>query len=398
MEIGTTKPYGRAQRLFLYLMRTFIFLLCTTMFGLTTRTTFSQEKVTVATDRTLTVDEVFDLIKTQTKYRFIYPQDLFADAPKIDLKKGRVSVEQLLQRAVQKEAFNIILGRNDRIIIRPKQQALQRQITGTVTDTNGVPLQGVTVVLKGTTRGTLTDFEGNYAIQVVDSEQVLAFSYLGFTPQEITVGTQSTINVQLEESVSALDEVVLNAGYYTVSEKERTGNISKVTASEIEKQPVSNPLAAIQGKLAGVNIVQSTGVPGGGYEIEIRGQNFINGVTDPLYIIDGVPFSSQALGSNDVSREIFFGGNISPLNAINPNDIKNIEVLKDADATAIYGSRGANGVVLITTKRGKVGKTQFKTEISSTLGQVTNFLELLNTEQYLELRREGISNDGYGAF
>ncbi|MCR9228664.1 MAG: SusC/RagA family TonB-linked outer membrane protein [Flavobacteriaceae bacterium] len=395
MEIGTTKPYGRAQRLFLYLMRTFIFLLCTTMFGLTTRTTFSQEKVTVATDRTLTVDEVFDLIKTQTKYRFIYPQDLFANAPKIDLKKGRVSVEQLLQQAVQKEAFNIILGRNDRIIIRPKQQALQRQITGAVTDTNGVPLQGVTVVLKGTTRGTLTDFEGNYAIQVLDSEQVLVFSYLGFTRQEITVGTQSTIHVKLEESVSALDEVVLNAGYYTVSERERTGSIEKVSAVDIEKQPISNPLAGLQGRAAGVEIVQTSGVTGSRFNIQIRGRNSIRpGANEPLYIVDGVPFSSSSLGEQQSSATVITGGAISPLNNLNPSDIESIEILKDADATAIYGSRGANGVVLITTKKGKVGKTMVELNIQTGFGKVSNTLDVLDTPSYLAMRREAYVNDG----
>jgi len=394
MEIGTTKPYGRAQRLFLYLMRTFIFLLCTTMFGLTTRTTFSQEKVTVATDRTLTVDEVFDLIKTQTKYRFIYPQDLFANAPKIDLKKGRVSVEQLLQQAVQREAFNIILGRNDRIIIRPKQQALQRQITGTVTDANGIPLQGVTVVLKGTTRGTLTDFEGNYTIQVVDPEQVLAFSYLGFTPQEIIVGTQSTINVQLEESVSALDEVVLNAGYYTVSEKELTGNIEKVSAVDIEKQPISNPLASLQGRVAGVDIEQVSGLPGSNFRIQIRGRNSIRpGASEPLYIIDGVPFASTSLGESQASLPLP-GGGINPLNNINPSSIESIEILKDADATAIYGSRGANGVVLITTKKGNHGATKIEIGLQTGLGTIANKVNLLDTPEYLTMRREAFANDG----
>ena len=123
--------------------------------------------------------------------------------------------------------------------------------------------------------------------------------------------------------------------------------------------------------------------------MEVRGQNFINGVTDPLYIVDGVPFGSQSLGSTDVSRFIL-GSDISPLNAINPNDIESIEVLKDADATAIYGSRGANGVVLITTKKGRAGKTRFDAHLSTTFGQVSNFVDLMNTEQYLEVRREGV--------
>lgn len=141
-----------------------------------------------------------------------------------------------------------------------------------------------------------------------------------------------------------------------------------------------------------MNIVQNTGVSGGGFSIEVRGRNFLNGGTDPLYIVDGVPFGSQSLAASRVSNEII--GSISPLNAINPNDIESIEVLKDADATAIYGSRGANGVVLITTKKGKAGKTRFDARLSTTLSRVSNFLDLMDSQQYLEIRREGIDNDG----
>src|SRR5690606_12986592 len=151
----------------------------------------------------------------------------------------------------------------------------------------------------------------------------------------------------------------INAGYYKVSDKEKTGSIVRVTAAEIENQPVSNPLAAMQGRMAGVNIVQNTGVPGGGFSVRIRGRNSIRADgSEPLYIVDGVPYPSQSLGNASVST-VLGATPQNPLNGINPNDIESIEVLKDADATAIYGSRGANGVVLITTKKGKSGKTRF---------------------------------------
>ncbi|AEM71614.1 TonB-dependent receptor plug [Allomuricauda ruestringensis DSM 13258] len=270
----------------------------------------------------------------------------------------------------------------------------QATVSGTVTDTSGEPLAGVNLVVESKNSGTMSDLDGSFSIQA-DGDDVLIFSMVGFKTLSVPIGGREEVFVSLEEDVTQLGEVVLNAGYYTVSEKERTGNIATVKASVIDKQPVGNPLAAMQGQMSGVNIVQTTGVPGGGFSVEVRGRNFLNGVTDPLYIVDGVPFGSQSMGDFQISGQIV-GGNISPLNAINPNDIESIEVLKDADATAIYGSRGANGVVLITTKKGRAGKTRFDARLSTTMGEVSHFLDLLNTQQYLEIRREGIENDGYG--
>lgn len=273
---------------------------------------------------------------------------------------------------------------------------IQERVTGRVVDGSGTPLAGVTVLLESTDRGTMSDVNGTYAIEA-DPDAVLVFSMVGFKTLSVGVSRRSVVDVVLEEDITVLGEVVLNAGYYTVSERERTGNIATIDAGVLEKQPVGNPLAAMQGHLSGVNIVQNTGVPGGGFDIEVRGRNFINGVSNPLFIIDGVPFGSQSLGAADVSGGIL-AGNVSPLNAIDPSTIESIEVLKDADATAIYGSRGANGVVLITTKKGKAGKTRFSADVSSTLGHVSHFLDLMDTQQYLEVRREGIVNDGYGDF
>jgi len=267
-------------------------------------------------------------------------------------------------------------------------------VSGQVTD-GQLPISGANVIIKNSNTGVVSDFDGRYTITTKPTDS-LQISYLGYTTLTIPIQNRNTINIILQEDATALGEVQINAGYYTTTDREKTGSIARITAKEIEKQPVNNPLGAMQGYLSGVNIVQNTGVPGGGYAIQIRGKNFINGGTDPLFIIDGVPFSSQSLGSNSVSSQIT-GGNTSPLNAMNPNDIASIEVLKDGDATAIYGSRGANGVVLITTKKGKAGKTEFKANITSSVGRVSHFLDLMNTEQYLETRKEGIINDGYEA-
>ncbi|MBW8244163.1 SusC/RagA family TonB-linked outer membrane protein [Muricauda oceani] len=283
-------------------------------------------------------------------------------------------------------SFNVQAG----TVLEPPQAT----VTGTVTDSTGKPLAGVNLVVESKHIGTISGLDGSFSINAGPSD-VLVFSMVGYKTLSVPIGGREEVFVSLEEDVTVLGEVVLNAGYYTVSEKERTGNIVAIGAEVIDKQPVGNPLAAMQGHLSGVNIVQNTGVPGGGFEIEVRGRNFINGVSDPLYIVDGVPFGSQSLGSTSMSS-LIVGGDISPLNAINPNDIESVEVLKDADATAIYGSRGANGVVLITTKKGRAGKTRFDAHLSTSLGSVSHFLDLMHTREYLEVRREGIVNDGYG--
>ncbi|MEX0313101.1 MAG: TonB-dependent receptor plug domain-containing protein, partial [Allomuricauda sp.] len=386
-------PFGK--RMLMMIMRTFIFLLCTTVFGFTTETSFSQEKVTIDQDKLVTVDQVFEIIKNQTDYKFMYPANLFEDAPKVQLKKGIIRVDKLINQSLKAKGFNVILSENNTIVIKKKKQTQQKQVTGKVTDENGAPLAGVTVQIKGTLRGVATNFDGQYTITVLDPANVIMYSYVGFATQEITVGTHTTINVIMKEEATQLDGITINAGYYNVSERDRTGSISRIEAKTIEKQPVNNPLAAMTGHLPGVDITQTSGLAGTGFNIEIRGRNSIAAGTEPLYIIDGVPYGSESLESQGVSGSlgIIPGGNISPLNAINPADIQSIEVLKDADATAIYGSRGANGVVLITTKKGKIGKTKVSVNVSSSLGKVTRFLDLMNTEQYIEMRLEAFEND-----
>lgn len=277
------------------------------------------------------------------------------------------------------------------LLLLPAYAFQQQKVTGVVTDAQG-PLPGVIITVKGSPTQTLTDQEGTYSI-TAELGEILVFQYLGYQTQEIEV-TGTTIDVVLEADSTVLDEVVINAGYYKVKDRERTGSIARVTAKEIEKQPVTNPLEALQGRMAGVDIVQNSGVPGGGFEVKIRGRNSIMAGNNPLYIIDGVPYDSETLASRNTVGGIAPNGNISPLNAINPAIIESIEVLKDADATAIYGSRGANGVILITTKKGQEGKTNFMVGYSKGMANITRARDLMNTEQYLEMRREAYANDG----
>ncbi|RUA18585.1 MAG: SusC/RagA family TonB-linked outer membrane protein [Flavobacteriia bacterium] len=269
----------------------------------------------------------------------------------------------------------------------------QATVSGTVTDTSGNPLAGVNLVVESKHIGTMSGLDGSFSINA-DPTDVLVFSMVGFKTLSVPIGGREEVFVTMEEDVTVLGEVVLNAGYYSVSERERTGSIEKVTAVDIEKQPISNPLASLQGRVAGVDIEQVSGLPGSNFRIQIRGRNSIrSGASEPLYIIDGVPYASGSLGESQASLPLP-GGGISPLNNINPSNIESIEILKDADATAIYGSRGANGVVLITTKKGAHGTTKIEVGLQTGLGTIANKVDLLDTSQYLAMRREAFANDG----
>lgn len=264
-------------------------------------------------------------------------------------------------------------------------------VSGRTSDASGA-LVGVTVQVKDKSQGTLSDELGNYSLTVLPTD-ILVFSFVGYKTVEVVVGNKAVFNVVLQEDTTQLREVIVNAGYYTVKEKERTGSISSISAKDIEKQPVTNVLATMQGRMAGVDIRQDSGAPGGGFSIKIRGQNSLRADgNEPLYIINGVPYSSETIGA--ISTSGFSPSLTSPLNSINPSDIESIEVLKDADATAIYGSRGANGVVLITTKKGKAGTTSFTLNSSTSFGTVTRLPKLMNTQQYLAMRELAFANDG----
>jgi TonB-linked SusC/RagA family outer membrane protein len=268
-------------------------------------------------------------------------------------------------------------------------------VKGQVTDSSGEALAGVNVVVKGASpMATVTDGKGRYSLPRVPTNAVLLFSFVGFKTQETPLGGRAQVNIRLQEDLATLSEVTVNAGYYTVKDKARTGSITKVTAKEIGNQPVGNVLSAIQGRMAGVNITQNSGVAGGGYNVQIRGINSLRRTGNyPMYVVDGVPISPDL--SAALSGGILPNGEISPLNAINPNDIESIEILKDADATAIYGSRGGNGVILVTTKKGKAGnRTSLSVNVNQGFSQVARRMKLMDTEQYVEMRKQAYANDG----
>lgn len=270
-----------------------------------------------------------------------------------------------------------------------------RVITGTVTDnTNNKPISGVTIFQEGSDTVATTNSSGIYRVQVSGENPVLVFKHPYYPERKVSLGDRVSVDVSLgNENEKSIEEVVLNAGYYKVRDKERTGSISKVSVKDIENQPVTNVLASAQGRMSGVSITQNSGTPGGGFDIQIRGKNSIRREgNEPLYIIDGIPILSET--SSVYSAAILPYSSISPLNAINPNDIESFEVLKDADATAIYGSRGANGVIIVTTKKGRKGRSELKLNTSYSISKVANRLKMMNTSEYLGMRRQAFQNDG----
>ena len=281
--------------------------------------------------------------------------------------------------------------------IHSQVKAQTRIITGQVNNQEK-PLAGVTVTQEGTDHLTTTTASGAFSLQITGENPVLIFRHAEYSEQKIPTQGKSFFIISLTEKVKAIEEVVLNAGYYNVKARESTGSITKVAAKDIENQPVNNVLSAVQGRMAGVNITQNSGTPGGSFDVQIRGKNSLrNDGNYPLIIVDGIPLNANSNTITGLSTGALPRG-ISPLNAVNTADIESFTVLKDADATAIYGSRGANGVILITTKQGKNKNTSISFSATTSVSQVNRFLKLANTPEYLQLRRDAYLLDGIAAY
>jgi len=258
----------------------------------------------------------------------------------------------------------------------------QMTVSGTVSDANG-PVPGVNVVVQGTSSGAQTDFDGNYSISDVASDATLVFSYIGYATQEVAVNGQSTVDVTLAEDAQALAEVVV-IGYGTTTVKDATGSVTAVTAEDFNQGVITSPEQLIQGKTAGVQISQSNGEPGAGIDIRIRGAASVRSNNNPLFVVDGIPLSGGNTSAETANTGIGSNSAKNPLAFINPNDIESISILKDASAAAIYGSRGANGVVFITTKSGKGAKgSSWEYSSSMAVASVAKTFDLLSAEKYL---------------
>jgi TonB-linked SusC/RagA family outer membrane protein len=342
-------------------------------------------------------------IQEQSNFIIFYPTEKVAVYNNINVKESNQSVAGILENILR----NTNLGfrqENNRIIIFEKYPSLIIPTVifiGKIQDEHGKPLQGVSIRIKGQNGGAVSNDRGEFSILDTDPKSSLQFSLVGFITKEIPVADlKNPVFITLKEDISSLDEVQILA-YGTTTKRLNTGDVVTVTAAEIEKHPVSNVLEAIQNQVPGLFIQQMTGNLGGAFATNIRGGNSVLGSgVPPLFIVDGVqypagsslPFSIGLSSNTATSNASNRGGNL--LNYLNPNDIESVSVLKDADATALYGSRGSYGVIIITTKKGKPGATGFTMNIRDDITTTGFMPPLLNTDQYLMIRREAFQNDG----
>lgn len=365
------------------------------------------QKITLKENNAPLID-VFNQIRSQTGYDFVFSGSDLQKSKPVTINVKNEELNDVLNKIFdgQPLAFSI---EDKSVVVKEKETSFidnlknkikaelaEVTVNGKVYDEIGQPLAGVTVRVKETQIVVITDKTGNYALNVPNQASILVFSYIGFETQEFRVKDIIAGSIiTLKANQTNLREVVVNKGYYDEKRQFLTGNVGTVTAKEIATQPVGNVLQALQGRVPGLVITQSTGTPGGAFNVQIRGQNSLSQGSDPFYVIDGVPYDSKLAATQDGNTLInnaLHGG--SPLNFLNSYDIEKIEVLKDADATAIYGSRAANGAILITTKKGQAGTMRVNITGNQGFSSPGREIQLLNTQQYLAVRHQAFRNDG----
>jgi TonB-linked SusC/RagA family outer membrane protein len=349
------------------------------------------------------INTVLSGIEKNAEVKFSYSPNLIQASRKITLNLSNEKLSVVLEKLLSPYHIRYeIVGKQ--IILKrdiPEQPAdesgesgllnlskpRETEVAGIVTDDTGLGLPGVNILIKGTQNGTTSDNEGRYKIAVADPNATLVFSFVGYLSQEVPVGSRSSIDISLKADDKTLNEIVV-VGYGIVKKRDLTGSVVSIGAAELREQPVSSFNQALQGRVAGVQVTNSSNAPGGGITIRVRGGNSISASNDPLYVIDGFPVTSPDPASGAGNSASF----PNPLASINPNDIESIEILKDASATAIYGSRGANGVVLVTTKRGREGQVNIDFDAYYGVQKITKMLDLVTAEEHTGSKNEQLRN------
>jgi TonB-linked SusC/RagA family outer membrane protein len=360
-----------------------LFLFCT---GLQVSARSYGQTITL-NEKNVPLTQVFSNIEKQTGYVFFFEQQLLSGAKPVTIRVSGASLEQVLERCLRDQPLAYaVVGRN--IVISSKSAVLQAppplpaEVRGRVTGENGQPLSGASVQVKGTGNGTQTDANGAFTLRNVPAGATLVVSYVGYTSREVSVpasGGPLEISLQAAMLRDSASEVVV-IGYGTARKRDLTGAVAQVKSEDINAFPTNNLVQALQGRASGVQVKQNTGAPGSAVSVRIRGTNSILGGNEPLYVVDGFPYSGNPTFLQNA-------------------DIASIEILKDASSIAIYGSRGANGIVMITTKTGKrSGKTSVDVDAGYTVQQVTKKMKLLTPGQYAELYNEQAKNDGVAPY
>lgn len=328
----------------------------------------------------MTVKEIINKIEKESEYIFFYMDKSIDMNRRVSVNTNKEDIEKVLQQIFADSNVNyyisnrqIMLSKKNAVSIADASQQNRISIKGSVKDALG-PIAGANILIKGTVNGTITDMDGNFTLEDVPSNAILDVSYIGYITQTIQVNNQSVFHIILKEDSEALEEVVV-VGYGVMKKKDLTGAVAQVGNSSLKDLKISHPTEAMAGKLAGVQVQQVGGQPGQPATIRVRGSGSITASSAPLYVVDGYPLGTQNL------------------NAINPNDIESIEVLKDASAAAIYGSRAANGVVLVTTKSGKAGKLSVNLDVYAGFQNVTKKLDLMDAQEFVEFSREAFNNN-----
>ena len=323
-----------------------------------------------------TLQQVFSAIQEQSEFDFFYKNEQIPANARISAEYQDEAIEVVLDKILKGTGLTYHVLDKDIVISTGGVQSnevnsqQQKSVSGKVTDSSGVPLPGVTVIINGTTNGVITDINGKYTILKVPENAILLFSFVGMKTQEVTVSGKTNIDVRLVEESIGIDEVVA-VGYGTMKKKDLSSAITKVDGAVMQNKPVASAASLLAGKSAGVQVTTNSGAPGAGVTIRIRGANSFNG-NDPLYVVDGIPTSD--------------------ILSINSSDIESIEVLKDASSSAIYGSRAANGVILITTKRGSAGKSDFGLDVYFGVQRVYKEIKMMNAQQQWDYVQKGVAN------
>ena len=349
--------------------------LCTTMYAQDISQTMSMNLQNV------TLKEFFKNLEAQTSFSVVYRDIILSENPDVVVSASNRPLKDILSQVLEKHGLSYKVSNKTIVIVKAEAQAPVKQrktkkISGVITDETGLPVAGANIVVKGTTNGTISDMDGNFSLEAAPGE-MLEISYIGFLPMEVKIDNKNTFDILMKEDAQGLDEVVV-IGYGTVKKRDLTGAVASVNAAKISAVPTSTASEALQGRIPGVVVSNANWSPGSTPNVMIRGKRSITASNDPLYVIDGVPVT---------------GG----IGEISPSDIESMEVLKDASATAIYGARGANGVILITTKQGKSGKTQIDYNGYVGAQTILNQLDFWDGPEYAEYTREAYRNTSNSA-